>query len=146
MKALNNTLGEIAAVILVLLIVQPTDGIKAFLDEQLEVEGAANLNRTLLALFNAASSILRFEAFPRDWLNVSLLAHTAVLKCLRLLSSTMFASNFGDLTAQASVDSGLWNACLETHLQLLSSDQVVIESFGPQVGDCLNGRGGRTVS
>jgi dedicator of cytokinesis protein 3 len=132
--ALNNTLGEVAAVILVMLVVQPIDGIKAFLDEQLEVEGAANFNRTLLSLFSASSSILRYEAFPRNWLNISLLAHTAILKCLRLLSSTMIELNLPDLTASAAeLDLPLWSACLETHFLLLNSDQVVIESFGPQV-------------
>lgn len=130
--ALNNTLGEVAAVILVMLLVQPTDGIKAFLDEQLEVEGAANLNRTVLSLFQASSSILRFEAFPQHWLNVTLLSHTVILKVLRLLAPTMVAINIPDRSSTAPLDVPLWNACFETQFLLLSSDQVVIESFSPQ--------------
>lgn len=126
-------LGEVAAVILVLLVVQPTDGIKAFLDEQLEVEGKDNLNRTLLSLFEASSSILRFEAFPRHWLNISLLAHTAILKCLKLLTGTMVALNVPASPSADTFNIPLWNACFQAQFLLLSSDQVIIESFSPQV-------------
>ena len=88
-------LGEAAIVILVLMLSAPKKHIVMFLESILEIEGRDHLAALLLQFFRVSASILNNEAFPKNWLNVNILAHRVLLKMLDPVA-TMFEFRFGE--------------------------------------------------
>ena len=127
-------LGEGAIVILVLILSAPKKHIVGFLESILEIEGRDHLAALLLQFFKVAASILNNEAFPKNWLNVNILAHRVLLKMMDPIA-TMFEREFiPDEASGRPFDSSLWKECFHVLLKLLSSEHLVIEEFSPQVG------------
>ncbi|KAL7415449.1 hypothetical protein BDY24DRAFT_382988 [Mrakia frigida] len=129
---LNIALGEIAVVICVLINIQPHRALQMYLEEQIEVEGLENVNRMLSSFFRASSSILAFDAFPSNWINCSVMAHNSILKLADEAGRVMQRCNIPEDSDASSFDSFLWKSCFDTMFALLSSEEVVIEAFGPQ--------------
>jgi dedicator of cytokinesis protein 3 len=85
----------------------------------------------LSQFFKVASSILQNDAFPSSWLNVNILGHKVLIKMMDPVS-TLLERDF--IPAQESeFDAELWREGFHMLLRLLSSDQLVIEEFSPQV-------------
>ncbi len=126
-------LGEVAIVILVLILSAPKKHIVMFLESILEIEGRDHLATLLLQFFKVAGSILNNEAFPNSWLNVNILAHRVLLKMMDPVA-TMFEREFIPNEASGRpFDTSLWKECFYVLLKLLSSEHLVIEEFSPQV-------------
>ncbi|KAI0717219.1 cytoplasmic protein [Cerioporus squamosus] len=125
-------LGEVAIVVLVLILSAPKKHIVGFLESILEIEGRDHLAALLLQFFKIAASILNNEAFPKNWLNVNILAHRVLLKMMDPIA-TMFEREFiPDEASARPFDSSLWKDCFHVLLKLLSSEHLVIEEFSPQ--------------
>lgn len=135
-KGLNILLGEISIVLLDLITLQPPKAMRAFFEEQIELESLEHFNRTTLSFFQVASSILAYDAFPKTWTNTAILALTSILKFTDQITKVMIRglpTSFGSVAFNIE----LWRAAFTTVFALVSSDQLVIESFGPQVSRWL---------
>lgn len=129
---LNCGLGEIAAVLTVLVLLSPRRHLAGFLDEQLDIEGRDKLSKFLFDFFDVTTSILLNEAYPSTWLNINILAHQMVLKMADPLASLMVRDFIPPADQSETFDSALWRAGLNMLLTLLSSEQLIIERFKPQ--------------
>ena len=133
----NPGLGEVAIVILVLILSAPKIHLVNFLESILEIEGRDRLAALLSQFFKVAGSILDNEAFPKNWLNVNILAHRVLLKMMDPIA-TMFEREFvPDELLGRPFDPQLWRDCFCVLLKLLSSEHLVIEEFSPQVNYCV---------
>ncbi len=131
---INCGLGEVVAVIDVLLMLSPRKRLDSFLEELLDLEGPAATASTLLDFFEFADSQLDNEAFPATWLNFDIFTHQMILKMLEPVADLLikdFIPNAPDQSPE-NFDSELWTAGLSTLLNLLSSPQLVVEDFKPQ--------------
>lgn len=77
---LRAGLGEIACVFLALVLLAPRKIFVNWLESTLEIEGKETFARQLGQMFRMSRSILEHEAFPSDWLNITVLAHRVVLR------------------------------------------------------------------
>ncbi|KAH9858640.1 cytoplasmic protein [Lenzites betulinus] len=125
-------LGEAAIVVLVMILSASKQHLVNFLESILEIEGRDRLAALLSQFFKVAGSILDNEAFPKNWLNVNILAHRVLLKMIDPVA-TMFEREFvPDELATQPFDTKLWRDCFCVLLKLLSSEHLVIEEFSPQ--------------
>ena len=126
-------LGETAIVILVLILSAPKRHVAVFLEGVLEIEGQEHLAALLFQFFKVSRSILNNEAFPKNWLNVNILAHRVLLKMMDPVA-TMFERSFvPDGSSGRPFNASLWKECFHVLLKMLSSEHLVIEEFSPQV-------------
>ena len=129
----NPGLGETAIVLLVLILSSPKKYILNFLDSSLEIEGKDKFVTLLSQFFKAAASILENDAFPKSWLNVNILAHKVLIKMMDPVSTILERDFIPDQESESQFDSNLWRDGFYMLLKLLSSEQLVIEEFSPQV-------------
>jgi dedicator of cytokinesis protein 3 len=129
----NPGLGETAIVFLVLILSSPRKHILNFLESSLEIEGQSHFAALLSQFFKVATSILQNDAFPSSWLNVNILAHKVLIKMMDPVSTLMERDFIPDQESEQSFDSNLWKEGFYMLLKLLSSEQLVIEEFSPQV-------------
>jgi dedicator of cytokinesis protein 3 len=129
----NPGLGETAIVFLVLILSSPTGHILDFLENSLEFEGKDRFTALLSQFFAVATSILDNEAFPKTWLNVNILAHKVLIKMMDPVAAIMEKEFIPSQDCESQFDSNLWREAFSMLLKLLSSDQLVIEEFSPQV-------------
>lgn len=130
----NPALGETAVVFLVLILALPVKDVLNFLESSLVIEGRDRFVSLLSQLFNVATSILDGEAFPRTWLNINILAHKVLIKMMEPVATILEKEFIPPQEQETDFDSNLWRECFYMLLRLLSSDQLVIEEFSPQVG------------
>lgn len=129
---LNCGLGEIAAVLTVLIMLSPRKHLAEFLNEQLDLEGQEKSAQFLLNFFDVSTSILLNEAYPSSWLNINILAHQMVLKMTDPIAALMVRDFIPQADQSDTFDTALWRSGLNMLLSLLSSEQLVIEQFKPQ--------------
>lgn len=129
----NPGLGETAIVFLVLILSSPTKPIVDFLVNNLEFEGRDRFVALMSQFFTVATSILDNDAFPKSWLNVNILAHKVLIKIMDPIAQIMEREFIPAQDSEFQFDTNLWKECLNMLLRLLSSDQLVIEEFSPQV-------------
>lgn len=129
---LNCGLGEIAAILTMLVMLSPRKHLAGFLEEQLDLEGPERLAKFLNDFFDVATSILVNEAYPSSWLSINILAHQMVLKMADPLAALMVRDFIPPAEESNTFDTNLWKSCLNMLLTLLSSEQLVIEQFKPQ--------------
>ncbi|PWZ03173.1 hypothetical protein BCV70DRAFT_183899 [Testicularia cyperi] len=137
---LNCGLGEIASVLMVLVVLSPRKHLASFLEEERDLGGHDQSGHFLSNFFEVATSILSNEAFPSTWLNVNIFAHQVVLKMADPLASMMVrhfippppSGTADNSSGSATFDTELWRSGLTMLLTLLSSEQLVIEQFKPQ--------------
>ena len=104
-----------------------------FLESILEIEGRDHLAALLLQYFKVAGSILDNEAFPKNWLNVNILAHRVLLKMMDPVATMLEREFVPDEASGRPFDAPLWKECFYVLLKMLSSEHLVIEEFSPQV-------------
>lgn len=129
----NCGLSETAIVFLVLVLSSPKKDILNFLEDSLEIEGQDNFSNMVIHFFKVACSILDNEAFPSTWLNVSVLAHKVLIKMADPISTLLERDFIPDQEDADQFRPNLWREALHMLLKLLSSEQLVIEEFSPQV-------------
>jgi dedicator of cytokinesis protein 3 len=129
----NPGLGEIAIVFLVVVLSSPTKHILNFLESSLDIEGRDRFVTLLSQFFKVGTSILENEAFPRTWLNVNILAHTVLIKMMEPVATLLEKEFIPSQSSEVPFDDNLWKEAFSMLLKLLSSDQLVIEEFSPQV-------------
>lgn len=127
----NVGLGETATVILVIACSAPKAGLQDWLSQTLEIEGKDNMTALLNQTFSVAQSILDNEAFPKNWLNMNIFAHVALIRLMDAVADTLEQQYIP--VDDTPLDATLWRAAISTLLQLLSSEQLVIEELSPQV-------------
>lgn len=129
----NSGLGETAIVILALALSSTRKHFLSFLENIGDIEGREHLTNLLLRLFRVASSILNNDAFPANWLNVNILAHKVLLKIMDPIASLLERDFIPTEQSNFTFDQVLWRDGFGVLLKLLSSEQLVIEEFSPQV-------------
>ncbi|KAK0550096.1 Deoxycytidine kinase 1 [Tilletia horrida] len=129
---LNCGLGEIAAVLIVLVMLSPVKHLASFLDEHLDLEGSERTSKFLQDFSDVTSSILLNEAYPSSWLNCNILAHQMVLKMADPLTALLMRDYIPEPEQSQNFDLDLWRSCLNMLVTLLCSDQLIIEKFKPQ--------------
>lgn len=130
---LNPGLGETAIVFMILILSSPAKHILNFLESSLDIEGRERFVALLSQLFKVSTSILENDAFPKTWLNVNILAHKVLIKVMDPVATIMEKEFIPPQESESQFDSNLWKEGLYMLLKLLSSDQLVIEEFSPQV-------------
>lgn len=132
--SLNVGLADTAVTILVLILCASTKSLANFLESYIDIEGKDNTARLLLHFFQVASSIISHDAFPSNWLNLNILSHKVILKVSDPIAFILLR-DYIPVEDQPSADFNvdLWREALSLLLKLLSSDQLVIEEFSPQV-------------
>lgn len=123
--------GEVAATVTILLHIAPVKILKNYLQGVLEIEGYTAFSRFLSKLLETCRSFLSIEAFPPSWLNISMLAHKAVLKIAEPVAEVMQQYLIPDKGDADSFDINIWKDFFYTMLTLLSSPSLVIEDFSP---------------
>lgn len=119
--------------LLVLILSSPRRNISSFLNSSLEIEGKDKFVTLLSQFFGVAISILENTAFPKSWLNVNILAHKVLVKMMDPVASILERDFIPDPEIENQFDAILWRDGFYMLLKLLSSDQLVIEEFSPQV-------------
>lgn len=144
----QNSLGEVAAVIITMILLSPDRLLSSFLEVMLEVEGKTNFAGFLSKLFRVFHSILKNKAFPANWLNINILSHKISLKLIQIVARLLqrefippFSSSDSSPQSQASNDrytpkekfnSELWSDFFVLSHGLLASQHLVIEEYPPQ--------------
>lgn len=104
-----------------------------FLESSFEIEGRENFSKMLISIFKVASSILDNEAFPASWLNVNILAHKVLIRFWDPVTTILEREFIPRPDGGFEFDKVLWIEGFHMLLKLLSSEQLVIEDFSPQV-------------
>ncbi|KAG9123502.1 hypothetical protein FRC07_014863 [Ceratobasidium sp. 392] len=128
----NCTLAEIATVFLTLVQSSPRKHLLGFLESTLDIEGRDHLAKFMGLFFKVAISILRYDAFPANWLNANVMAHKIILKMADPVSVMLTREFIPEESRADEFDAALWYDAFMTLMSLLSSDQLVIEEFSPQ--------------
>lgn len=131
------SLGETAIVFLVLILSSPIKHITTFLESSLDIEGRERFVGLISQFFKVATSILENDAFPKTWMNVNILAHKVLIKIMEPISSIMEKEFIPFQELESQFDANLWREGLHMLLKLLSSEQLMIEEFSPQVNSWL---------
>ncbi|EFP83337.2 hypothetical protein PGT21_031228 [Puccinia graminis f. sp. tritici] len=154
----QNALGEIAVVMITMIMLAPSQMLKNHLELMLEVEGKINFGKFLSKIFKAFYSILKNASFPSNWLNINVISHKAILKLLEVVSKIlqrefipttanehdqskeqMNLKRAGHVREEPSgseeeerFDSNLWSDFFVLNHGLLSSKLLIIEEYPPQ--------------
>lgn len=129
----NAGLGETAVVILVLVLSSPKKLLLNFFEGIVEIEGRDKLTGLLTKLFKVASSILNNDPWPNNWLNINILAHKVLIKIFDPIGTILEQDYIPTDQAGLAFDTAIWKEAFYVLLRLLSSEQLVIEDFSPQV-------------
>jgi len=70
-------------------------------------------------------------------MNVNILAHKVLIKIMEPISSIMEKEFIPFQELESQFDANLWREGLHMLLKLLSSEQLMIEEFSPQVNSWL---------
>ncbi|PLW24952.1 hypothetical protein PCASD_24233 [Puccinia coronata f. sp. avenae] len=153
----QNALGEIAVVMITMIMLAPTRMLKNHFELMLEVEGKVNFGKFLSKIFKAFYSILKNVSFPSNWLNMNVISHKAILKLLEVVSKILqrefIPASFqeheqtkrltklkraGQLSedqegsGKERFDSNLWSDFFVLNHGLLSSKLLIIEEYRPE--------------
>ncbi len=79
------------------------------------------------------TSILDNDAWPGNWLNVNIIAHKVLIKMMDAVAVLLEKHFIPSDDATFQFNTELWREAFQVLLKLLSSDQLVIEEFSPQV-------------
>ncbi|MBW0469397.1 hypothetical protein O181_009112 [Austropuccinia psidii MF-1] len=154
----QNVMGEIAIVMMAMIMLAPERLLKSFLEIMLEVEGKINFASFLSKLFKAFYLILKNKAFPSNWLNVNVISLKSTFKLIQVVSTIMQREFVPDLQQSHQIkndqvknekdgrlqeslekeeqleefDSSLWSDFFVLFHGLLASPHLLIEEFSPQ--------------
>lgn len=126
-------LAEVAVVIFTLVIATPRANVVRWLEEIVDMQGETQAKETLMTAFSVFNSIINFDAFPRQWLTLSGLAFTAVIRFLEAVVQFLARPEFvPPIEEMERFDVKLWTQCLELLCDLCASDELALEEQGLQ--------------
>lgn len=126
-------LAEVSVVIFTLVIATPRANIVRWFEEIVDMQGETQAKETLMTAFSVFNSIINFEAFPRQWLTLSGLAFTAVIRFLEAVVQFLARPEFvPPIEEMERFDVKLWTQCLELLCDLCASDELALEEQGLQ--------------
>lgn len=129
----NCGLAEAAVVILSLVMASPAQNLSRWLSEMLEIEGASTCSQTLSSIFRFAKSILAADAFPKQWLTLTLMAHGAIVRFMSSAADILEKESFIPAVKDSTeFDVSLWSECLELLCDLCLSDALTLEEHTHQ--------------
>lgn len=132
-ETFNCGLAETAVVILSLIFASPPQNLRRWLAEMLEIEGQEACSSTLTSIFRFAKSVTSFEAFPKQWLTLSLMAHGAIVRFLLAASEILEKEAFIPLVKDSTdFDVQLWTECLDLLCDICLSDALLLEEHTHQ--------------
>jgi dedicator of cytokinesis protein 3 len=127
------SMAETAVVILSLVLASPVNNIHRWLSEILDIEGVQACSKLLASTFKFAKSIISFEAFPKTWLTISLMAHGAVVKMLSCVAEIMEKDVFiPPIRDSGDFDPALWTGLFEVLCDLIGSEALALEEHTHQ--------------
>lgn len=129
---LQAGVGEVAAIFITLVLLSPRKIFVNWLESTLEIEGKDTFARQLGQMFRVAQSIVEEEAFPSDWLNVTALAHRAVMQVIESVTDILVSDFLPPPSSSFSFNTALWKDFFGMLLKLVASPQLLIENFSPQ--------------
>lgn len=129
LPSLQNALGDIACIIIVLLHLSPQKIIMNHLETTLAI-GKVKFARELSSLFQISKAILDNEAFPYTWLNVNILAHQVCIDLIDSAADILIREFIPDSVDEFDLE--LWISLFSMLLKTIASPQLTIEDFSPQ--------------
>ncbi|KAK8853154.1 hypothetical protein IAR55_003855 [Kwoniella newhampshirensis] len=127
-ETFNCGLAETAVVILTLIMASPQPNISRCLNEILEIDGSATCIATLKSTFDFCSSVIAFQAFPSQWLTLSLMAFSAIIKLMECVADLLEKEAFVPPIKQTEAfDVELWTKCFELLCDLCGSEELALE-------------------
>ncbi|WVR00207.1 hypothetical protein IAU59_007349 [Kwoniella sp. CBS 9459] len=132
-ETFNCGLAETSVVILTLILASPAANITRWLNEVLDIEGISSLSATLKATFEFSRSVIRFDAFPKQWLTLNLMCFSSIFKFLEIISEIMEKETFIPPVEHAdSFDIELWTSLFTLICELCGSDELALEDQSQQ--------------
>ena len=130
--SLQNNLGEVAAVIVIMLLLAPQKFLSNYFEGAFEVEGRDKFSRFVGLLFRVSHSVLEGKAWPAHWLNINVLAHRVFLKVAGTTAELLEREFIPSQQFSYNFNFSLWRDFLAMLLRLLASEHLVIEEVSPQ--------------
>ena len=123
----NCGLVESAVVIFTLVLAAPLKNISRFLTEILALEGTESCAAILTDLFEFSKSVIRFDAFPRQWLTLSLMCFSAIIRLLEPVADLLEREDFIPPVGNADTfNVQLWTKCFELLCDLCGSEELAL--------------------
>ncbi|KAL7418467.1 Deoxycytidine kinase 1 [Cryptotrichosporon argae] len=124
----NCGLAEITAVIFTLVLSTPRANIIRWFLEMLDLSGTAALSVTLNLVFDFCHSVIRFEAFPRQWLTLSLMCFGGVVRLMDPIAEVLKCEAFiPGVKDTDNFDTELWTKCFRLLCDLCGHDELALE-------------------
>ncbi|WRT70308.1 uncharacterized protein IL334_007306 [Kwoniella shivajii] len=132
-ETFNCGLAETAVVILTLVLSSPKANITRWMTEMIDIEGVSSLSQTLKSSFDFCSSVVRFTAFPNQWLTLALMSFSSVFRFLSTVTPLLETEHFIPSVQNADTfDVSLWTKCFELLCELCGSDELALEDMTQQ--------------
>jgi dedicator of cytokinesis protein 3 len=129
----NCGLAECAVVVLSLILATPRRNVDRYLVEMLDIEGKERTSTTIQSILSFSSSVIHFQAFPKQWLSLSLMSFSSITKFLYPIIDLLQREEFIPPVEEAEgFDSGLFMSCLELLCDLCGSDELALEDHTQQ--------------
>ena len=126
-------MAETAVVILSLILASPVNNFHRWLSEILDIEGTRACSKLLVSMFTFAKSIIAFEAFPKTWLTLSLMAHGSIVKMLGASATILEKDEFIPVVRESGTfDVTLWTEYFEILCDLIGSEALALEEHTHQ--------------
>nr|ODN99941.1 cytoplasmic protein [Cryptococcus depauperatus CBS 7855] len=134
----NCSLAECAVVIITLIIATPNKNITTWLIETLEIGGTESCGEVFDQTFQFSKSVIRFEAFPKQWLTLRSMCFSGILKLLECIGNIMEGPDFipppsavadinGKVNQKINFDVKLWQGLFELLCELCGSEELALE-------------------
>ena len=115
-------------VVLTLFIAVPHANLSRFLNETLDIEGTQGCAVFLKTLFDFCKSVILFDAFPRQWLTLSLMSFSAIIRLMDPVANLLEQDAFlPPVKEPERFDVQLWTKCFKLLCDLCASDELALE-------------------
>ncbi|KAK4687917.1 hypothetical protein P7C73_g2195, partial [Tremellales sp. Uapishka_1] len=124
---------EAAVVILTLILACPRHNLDRWFEESIEVDGVSGTSDILKSIFAFFKSVVRFEPFPRQWLTLSLMSFSVIIKTMTAVAQVMYREAFiPPIKDSTSFDAALWRSCFELLCDVCGSNELALEEQSEQ--------------
>jgi dedicator of cytokinesis protein 3 len=126
-------LAETATVIITLILATPRRNMINWMMEILDIEGLQYVTKTLKSIFDFCSSVIRFDAFPKQWLTLSLMCFRGILRLLDPIAEVLDREAFIPSVENADgFDVRLWMSCFALLCEICGSEELALEDHTQQ--------------
>jgi dedicator of cytokinesis protein 3 len=99
----------------------------------LDIEGKERTSARLLGIISFCSSVIHFHAFPKQWLSLSLMAFSAIIKLLYPIIDLLQRPDFIPALKEAEAfDASLFMVAFELLCDLCGSEELALEDHTQQ--------------